>query len=444
MKLKSKIDEINMINKKLNEENEKKLNEFHNKTNELKNFHLKINNYLQNQKTENDLLKQSINNENSIDIYINQILNFIKNKQNLNKLATLKSNINNKEEMEEKKEENKEEKKESKEDIKKEEKLKKEEIKRQKKEEKEAKKKKSKKIKEEIVKKNKKIKKKKNEFKSYKSLNYQIIRFIINPNQFALEKNSENSLHIELTKKLKENALQINQQNKIIKIEIDDNEKILNKLKKDLKIDDEEKKENKSLINPKSNLKLDNLSDEEFYLGTIDDDDINNNIDSPQFLTKVSKKSKLNFEFNEKLDFSSIFLGMNNITSFMNAKNKKNINKSSNNIINPNKKTFNLLNQSNIGKAKNYERNIEKLDIEIENNEKKIISLKEELNKLLEENDDLINQRDNLKNEILKQDTKISSYKNQIKWENENKINITNIVSDKTDKETYSNSVNDN
>lgn len=407
MKLKSKIDEINMINKKLNEENEKKLNEFHNKTNELKNFHLKINNYLQNQKTENDLLKQSINNENSIDIYINQILNFIKNKQNLNKLATLKSNINNKEE-------------------------------------KEAIKIKSKKIKEEIVKMNEKIKKKKNEFKSYKSLNYQIIRFIINPNQFALEKNSENSLHIELTKKLKENALQINQQNKIIKIEIDDNEKILNKLKKDLKIDDEEKKENKSLINPKSNLKLDNLSDEEFYLGTIDDDDINNNIDSPQFLTKVSKKSKLNFEFNEKLDFSSIFLGMNNITSFMNAKNKKNINKSSNNIINPNKKTFNLLNQSNIGKAKNYERNIEKLDIEIENNEKKIICLKEELNKLLEENDDLINQRDNLKNEILKQDTKISSYKNQIKWENENKINITNIVSDKTDKETYSNSVNDN
>lgn len=407
MKLKSKIDEINMINKKLNEENEKKLNEFHNKTNELKNFHLKINNYLQNQKTENDLLKQSINNENSIDIYINQILNFIKNKQNLNKLATLKSNINNKEE-------------------------------------KEAIKIKSKKIKEEIVKMNEKIKKKKNEFKSYKSLNYQIIRFIINPNQFALEKNSENSLHIELTKKLKENALQINQQNKIIKIEIDDNEKILNKLKKDLKIDDEEKKENKSLINPKSNLKLDNLSDEEFYLGTIDDDDINNNIDSPQFLTKVSKKSKLNFEFNEKLDFSSIFLGMNNITSFMNAKNKKNINKSSNNIINPNKKTFNLLNQSNIGKAKNYERNIEKLDIEIENNEKKIISLKEELNKLLEENDDLINQRDNLKNEILKQDTKILSYKNQIKWENENKINITNIVSDKTDKETYSNSVNDN
>ena len=407
MKLKSKIDEINMINKKLNEENEKKLNEFHNKTNELKNFHLKINNYLQNQKTENDLLKQSINNENSIDIYINQILNFIKNKQNLNKLATLKSNINNKEE-------------------------------------KEAIKIKSKKIKEEIVKMNEKIKKKKNEFKSHKSLNYQIIRFIINPNQFALEKNSENSLHIELTKKLKENALQINQQNKIIKIEIDDNEKILNKLKKDLKIDDEEKKENKSLINPKSNLKLDNLSDEEFYLGTIDDDDINNNIDSPQFLTKVSKKSKLNFEFNEKLDFSSIFLGMNNITSFMNAKNKKNINKSSNNIINPNKKTFNLLNQSNIGKAKNYERNIEKLDIEIENNEKKIISLKEELNKLLEENDDLINQRDNLKNEILKQDTKILSYKNQIKWENENKINITNIVSDKTDKETYSNSVNDN
>ena len=407
MKLKSKIDEINMINKKLNEENEKKLNEFHNKTNELKNFHLKINNYLQNQKTENDLLKQSINNENSIDIYINQILNFIKNKQNLNKLTTLKSNINNKEE-------------------------------------KEAIKIKSKKIKEEIVKMNEKIKKKKNEFKSYKSLNYQIIRFIINPNQFALEKNSENSLHIELTKKLKENALQINQQNKIIKIEIDDNEKILNKLKKDLKIDDEEKKENKSLINPKSNLKLDNLSDEEFYLGTIDDDDINNNIDSPQFLTKVSKKSKLNFEFNEKLDFSSIFLGMNNITSFMNAKNKKNINKSSNNIINPNKKTFNLLNQSNIGKAKNYERNIEKLDIEIENNEKKIISLKEELNKLLEENDDLINQRDNLKNEILKQDTKILSYKNQIKWENENKINITNIVSDKTDKETYSNSVNDN
>lgn len=407
MKLKSKIDEINMINKKLNEENEKKLNEFHNKTNELKNFHLKINNYLQNQKIENDLLKQSINNENSIDIYINQILNFIKNKQNLNKLATLKSNINNKEE-------------------------------------KEAIKIKSKKIKEEIVKMNEKIKKKKNEFKSYKSLNYQIIRFIINPNQFALEKNTENSLHIELTKKLKENALQINQQNKIIKIEIDNNEKILNKLKKDLKIEDEDKKENKSLIDPKSNLKLDNLSEEEFYLGTIDDDDINNNIDSPQFLTKVSKKSKLNFEFNEKLDFTSIFLGMNNITSFMNAKNKKNVNKSSNNIINPNKNTFNLLNQSNIGKAKNYERNIEKLDIEIENNEKKIISLKEELNKLLEENDDLINQRDNLKNEILKQDTKISSYKNQIKWENENKINITNIVSDKTDKETYSNSVNDN
>lgn len=407
MKLKSKIDELNMINKKLNEENEKKLNEFHNKTNELKNFHLKINNYLQNQNSENDLLKQSINNENSIDIYINQILNFIKNKQNLNKLATLKSNLNNKEE-------------------------------------KESIKIKSKKIKEEIVKMNEKIKKKKNEFKSYKSLNYQIIRFIINPNQFALEKNSENSLHIELTKKFKENALQINQQNKIIKTEIDNNEKILNKLKKDLKIEDEDKKENKSLIDPKSNLKLDNLSDEEFYLGTIDDDDINNNIDSPQFLTKVSKKSKLNFEFNEKLDFTSIFLGMNNITSFMNAKNKKNVNKSSNNINNPNKNTFNLLNQSNISKVKNYERNIEKLDIEIENNEKKIISLKEELNKLLEENDDLINQRDNLKNEILKQDTKISSYKNQIKWENENKINITNIVSDKTDKETYSNSVNDN
>ena len=89
------------------------------------------------------------------------------------------------------------------------------------------------------------------------------------------------------------------------------------------------------------------------------------------------------------------------------------------------------------------------LDWEIQNTEKQISDLKEELTKLLEENETLKNQKGNLQVEILKQNSKINSCKNQIQYINNDNINIKqnkinpNIVSEKEDKDTSSKSIND-
>ena len=89
------------------------------------------------------------------------------------------------------------------------------------------------------------------------------------------------------------------------------------------------------------------------------------------------------------------------------------------------------------------------LDWEIKNTEKQISDLKEELTKLLEENETLKNQKGNLQVEILKQNSKINSCKNQIQYINNNNLNIKqnkinpNTISEKGDKDTSSKSIND-
>ena len=89
------------------------------------------------------------------------------------------------------------------------------------------------------------------------------------------------------------------------------------------------------------------------------------------------------------------------------------------------------------------------LDWEIQNTEKQISDLKEELTKLLEENEILKNQKGNLQVEILKQNSKINSCKNQIQYINNNNLNIKqnkinpNTISEKGDKDTSSKSIND-
>ncbi len=406
MKLKSKVEDAKKTNEILKKENEKKIHSFNEKTNEIKGFHRKKNNYLLKQKNQHLLIKQSMNNENDIDIYINLLSNYIQNKENLNKITTLKANIKNKEE--------------------------KEKIK-----------KKLKKLKEDIILINEKIHKKKIEYDNLGNIKYHSTRYIINPFPIALEKNSEHSIQLELSKKLRDNALEINEKNKIIKKEVEETEKELQKLKKK-NPEIEEKEHNKSSININPKISLKTNDENEEFLGIIDDNIKNYNIDSPIFLTKVTQNSKLDFQFNEKLDFSNIYKKHSTL------KNKKKLNKSNNNINNNN--TFNNLNKnSNIKKNNNVKKEDDKkiLDWEIQNTEKQISDLKEELTKLLEENETLKNQKGNLQVEILKQNSKINSCKNQIQYINNNNINLKqnkinpNTISEKEDKDTSSKSIND-
>ena len=398
MKLKSKIANAKKANEILKEEKERNLNIFNNMINEIKSFHRKINNCLLKQKNQHLSIKQSMNNENDIEIYQNILSDLLKNKENLNRITILKSNIKEKEEKEKLKN-------------------------------------KVKKIKEEIEFINEKIKKKKIEYNNLGDIKYYSTRYIINPIPIALEKNSEHSIQIELSNKFKENVIEVNKRNKKIKKEVEETEKELQKLKKKYP-ELENEKQNISDINIQKNLSLKlNNSDEDNYIGIVDDIS-NYNIDSPQFLNKVIQNSKIDFQLEEKLDFSLI--GKNKNSTLI--KNKK-LNKSSNNINNHNKNIFSLLNK-NLNKKDNKNNKNDQLDFQIKNSEKEINYLKEQLTKLLEEKEKLKNQKGNLLIEISKQNSKIESYKNQIPNNNNNKI-ISNIISDKDDKDTSWRSIHD-
>ena len=402
MKLKTKIEDAKKLNESLKEEKERKINIFNNMTNEIKSFHRKINNYLLKQKNPHLSIKQSMNNENNIEIYKNLISNFIKNKENLNRITKLKSNIKENEEKEKLKN-------------------------------------KVKKIKEEIELINEKINKKKVEYNNLGNIKYHSTRYIINPIPIALEKNSEHSIQIELSKKFKENAIEVNQKNKIIKKDVENTEKELQKLKKKYpELENEEPKQDNSHSNIQNTLSLKLNNSNEDSLGIVDDIS-NYNIDSPKFLTKVIQNSKIDFQFEEKLDFSII--GKNKNSTLI--KNQK-INKSSNIINNQNKNIFSLLNKNlNIKDNKN---NInDQLDLQIKNTENQIKDLKEQLTKLLEEKEILKNRKGNLQIELIKQNSKIAFYKSQIQsLNNNNNIKIIpNIISDKGDKDTSWRSVHD-
>ena len=398
MKLKSKIANAKKANEILKEEKERNLNIFNNMINEIKSFHRKINNCLLKQKNQHLSIKQSMNNENDIEIYQNILSDLLKNKENLNRITILKSNIKEKEEKEKLKN-------------------------------------KVKKIKEEIEFINEKIKKKKIEYNNLGDIKYYSTRYIINPIPIALEKNSEHSIQIELSNKFKENVIEVNKRNKKIKKEVEETEKELQKLKKKYP-ELENEKQNISDINIQKNLSLKlNNSDEDNSIGIVDDIS-NYNIDSPQFLNKVIQNSKIDFQFGEKLDFSLIW---NNKKSNL-IKTKK-MNKSSKNINISNKNIFSLLNK-NLNKKDNKNNKNDQLDFQIKNSEKEINYLKEQLTKLLEEKEKLKNQKGNLLIEISKQNSKIESYKNQITNNNNNKI-ISNIISDKDDKDTSWRSIHD-
>ena len=394
MKLKNKIEEIKKVNDNLKEEKRLKIKIFNNKINEVKQFHRKINNFLLKNNNQHLLIKESMNNENNLENYDNIVSKYIINKENLNRIASLKSKIKSKEE--------------------------KENIKTN-----------IKKIDEEIKLINEKIKKKKKEYKNSYNFSHNQ-KYIINPILIALDKNNEYLIHVETAENLKENSIKVNQKSKIIQKEIENNEKELQKLKKKFH-KNEEKLQNKSALNVEPNIKLDNLSDDD-SLGIIDDSIINN-IDSPKFLTKVIKNSKLDFQFNERLDFSSIFLGKNNVTSFMNANNKK-VNKS-NNTIHIKQNTLNLLLNKN---KLNKNTNIEKLDLDIKNTENQIKILKEELNKIIEGNENLKNEKVNLELEIKKVNSIIENKKNQIE-KSENQLIKDNTISNKKDKDTSTSTI---
>ena len=100
MKLKNKIEEIKKVNDNLKEEKTLKIKIFNNKINEVKQFHRKINNFLLKNNNQHLLIKESMNNENNLENYDNIVSKFIINKENLNRIASLKSKIKSKEEKE--------------------------------------------------------------------------------------------------------------------------------------------------------------------------------------------------------------------------------------------------------------------------------------------------------------------------------------------------------
>ena len=278
------------------------------------------------------------------------------------------------------------------------------------------------------------------------NIKYQQLNCICNPNMDILEKYTELNLQKELMKKFN---LKKNEAKKNILLYKEDIKKY-NKELEDLLIENKLKKNNsfnKNENNNNDNLNESNLSTS--TVGEIDETLRNYNLNSPKFLKKVVKNSKINYIIKHKLNIQQIFnkkIPLNNLN--FNNKNSNNninniINKTNHNIIIKNKKSNSdfinkLLNNININEQFNISDKI-KIEKEFEDSNKEILKIKEKIKYSFDKQLILIKQKNKIKKEIIEKEKLIFCLKKnieniikEIKEENNNNTNINTAIS--TDK----------
>ena len=310
----------------------------------------------------------------------------------------------------------------------------------------------------------KKIKNKINKFeiffeKNENLIQYQELNYICNPNNIILEKYNELNLQIELMKKF---DLKKNEAHKNILI-YKENIVKYNKELEELLI---ENKLNKNSFNKSKNEKDNNSVDESNIststVGEIDETLSNYNLNSPKFLKKVIKNSKINYKINHKLNIQEIFYkknaplnnlllnnknSNNNINIIINENNNKINNKTNHNIIIKNKKSNNDFINNHLNNNIKEQFNINdkiKIENEFENTNKDIIKIKEKLKYSFDKQLILIKQKNNIKKEIINKEKLIFCLKKNIEniikeMKEDNNNTNTNI---NTEKSTGKNSIN--
>ena len=289
------------------------------------------------------------------------------------------------------------------------------------------------------------------------NIKYQQLNCICNPNMDILEKYTELNLQKELMKKFK---LKKNEAKKNILLYKEDIKKY-NKELEDLLIENKLKKNsfniNKNENNNNNNLNESNLSTS--TVGEIDETLRNYNLNSPKFLKKVVKNTKINYIINHKLNIQQILnkkinVPLNNLN--FNNKNSNNninniINKTNHNIIIKNKKSNSdfinkLLNNINIKEHFNINDKI-KIEKEFEDTNKEILNIKEKIKYSFDKQLILIKQKNKIKKEIINKEKLIFCLKKnienlikEIKEENNNNTNINTANS--TDKNSINNKIN--
>ena len=290
------------------------------------------------------------------------------------------------------------------------------------------------------------------------NINYQQLNCICNPNMNILVKYNELNLQIELMKKFNIKKKEAEKNILLYK----ENIKKYNKELEDLLIENKLKKNsfniNKNENNNNNNLNESNLSTS--TVGEIDETLRNYNLNSPKFLKKVVKNTKINYIINHKLNIQQILnnkinVPLNNL-NFNNKKSNNNINniinKTNHNIIIKNKKSNSdfinkLLNNINIKEHFNINDKI-KIEKEFEDTNKEILNIKEKIKYSFDKQLILIKQKNKIKKEIINKEKLIFCLKKNIEnlikeIKEENNNNNTNInTANSTDKNSINNKIN--
>ena len=248
--------------------------------------------------------------------------------------------------------------------------------------------------------------------------------YILNPFHEIMEKYNEVCLQREIIKKFKSfQALKKNSNNYLNK-EIEKSKCGLINMKKELSNNDNINEVNLENINVEIK---DNVIKSDSSIGSIDSKIINS-VDSPKFLIKIKPKKTMDFHYEQKLNFDII------------KQNKKKINKSDNLIELPQKPLIKKLNSFTILNNKTntkkvtekkidvQQMNIKEINTEIESSQIVISQLTKKLEETLNQNNVLKNQKKSMKEKLSEQEYKIKIIQKEInKLKNLN--NLTNPIS---------------
>lgn len=394
MKLKKLIKDLTEENKiKLKEiEKCKRIN--NDNINEIRQFHRKINISLIKKKNQHITIKESVDNENLLEILMKTLENLLTNNSRLNELKRL---------IGFQKEENKKKVTIQKKNIYK--------------------------IIKDIEHTEKQIKIEGTELSS-STTNSNRTNYILNPFNEIMEKYSEVCLQREMIKKFKSFQTLKKNSNNYLKKEIEKAKDELFNVKKEFPNDGSSNEINLENINIEVK---DNVIKSESSIGSIDSQIINS-VESPRFLTKIKYKKTMDFHFEEKLNFDII------------KQNKKKVNKSDNLIDLPKKPLIKKLNSfATLNNTKNTKKisekkidvqqmNMKEIKAEIESSKTVISQLTKKLEEILNQSNVLKNQKKSIKEKISEQECKIKVLQKEInKLKNLN--NLTNpILFNKTKK----------